>query len=69
MTSVLTVTGIAGTILPGDHITVQVPLRGWARFLVWIRRPWRWPPRMQEKRLTITSQYCEGQYGIRGDDT
>lgn len=52
----LTITSIsAGKIEPGDMVSFYEPLRGWRRFLCWLRRPWKWPPRRIMRHSTIVS--------------
>jgi hypothetical protein len=53
----LTVSSVhAGTIEVGDVITIPYYLTKWERFLVWVARPWKWPPIFVERRCEITAQ-------------
>lgn len=49
----ITLTAVSHCLRPGDIVSVQLPLTKWERFLIWLARPWRWPPRCYQSNLVI----------------
>lgn len=51
----LTITQVHGSIDIGTTIDMPVRLYGWRRFEVWVKCPWRWPPKTRVERLVVTA--------------
>ena len=49
------VTTASHGLTAGDGITMPIRLSRWARFLLWLAKPWEWPPESWQGTYVITS--------------
>lgn len=50
----ITLTTTSCHLQAGDIVSVQLLLTKRERFLMWLARPWKWPPRMHQSNMVIS---------------
>lgn len=68
--SVLTTSWVVSESLrAGDIITVDCRLTKWQRFLIWVARPWQWPPKYAVRRFEVVGVTSDTLFEIEHRDT
>jgi hypothetical protein len=62
------ITASGHNLAVGDTITWPRRLSRWSRFRLWIRKPWRWPPREDIGEYIVSAVADSNSFSIETED-